>query len=60
MAVFYENTKDPAPERCTDMDRRISGYLEQISKDYYDDEIADDPHFQVWYQLSSLRTGLLS
>lgn len=60
MAVLYKNRKDPAPERRTDMDRRISGYLEQISKDYYDDEIADDPHFQVWYQLSSLRTGLLS
>ena len=44
----------------TEMDRRILGYLERTQKDYYDEEIAEDPHFQVWYQLSSLRTGLFS
>ena len=33
----------------TEMDRRILGYLERTQKDYYDEEIAEDPHFQVWY-----------
>ena len=60
MATLHKNPNDPAPERCTDTDRLISGYLERAVRDYYDAEIADDPHFQVWYQLSSLRTGLLS
>lgn len=60
MATLHKNPEETSSVHCTDMDRRISGYLESTKKDYYDEEIADDPHFQVWYQLSCLRTGLLS
>ncbi len=48
------------PFGYTKMDQIIFEYLDTRVKDYYDEEIADEPRFQVWYQLSSLRTGLLS
>lgn len=41
-------------------DQIILTYLDRVHKDYYDEEISEEPHFQVWQQLSSLRTGLFS
>ncbi len=60
MATLHLSGALSSPNAPTEMDKRILGYLERTKKDYYDEEIADDPHFQVWYQLSSLRTGLFS
>lgn len=60
MATLHISSAPSPGKAPTEMDRRILGYLERTKKDYYDEEIADDPHFQVWYQLSSLRTGLFS
>lgn len=42
------------------MDQAILKYIEDGRKDYYDEDIVEDCHFQVWYQLSVLRTGLFS
>ena len=60
MAVLHVDDKKMNVQRQTETDRIINDYLETGRKDYYDEEIADEPCFQVWYQLSSLRTGLLS
>ncbi len=59
MATLH--TTNPIPSRQpSETDQVILAYLEASSKDYYDEEIAGDPRFAVWYQLSSLRTGLIS
>lgn len=60
MAALHIDKNQANTQQSTENDRIIYGYLESEAKDYYDDSIADDPNFQVWYQLSSLRTGLLS
>lgn len=60
MAVLHLGDQKVNIQHCTEMDRIIYDYLEAEAKDYYDEDIADEPRFQVWYQLSSLRTGLLS
>ena len=60
MAELHIDHKKVNGQNGTETDRMIYDYLEAGIKDYYDEEIADEPHFQVWYQLSSLRTGLLS
>lgn len=60
MAVLHADEKQLDTQHCTEMDRIIYDYIVQEVKDYYDETIADEPRFQVWYQLSSLRTGLLS
>ena len=60
MATLHIDKKHANTQSNTENDRIIYSYLESEAKDYYDDFIADDPNFQVWYQLSSLRTGLLS
>lgn len=60
MATLHIDKNLASIQSITENDRIIYSYLESEAKDYYDDSIADDPNFQVWYQLSSLRTGLLS
>ncbi len=60
MVALHLRDQKMNTQNCTEMDRIIYDYLEAEVKDYYDEAIADEPHFQVWYQLSSLRTGLLS
>lgn len=60
MAVLHANKKQLDTQRRTQMDQIIFDYLDAQAKDYYDEEISDEYRFQVWYQLSSLRTGLLS
>lgn len=60
MAILHVNEEDLRTQPRTQMDQIIFEYLDTQVKDYYDEEIADEPRFQVWYQLSSLRTGLLS
>lgn len=60
MALLHLHEKKENTIKCTENDRIIYDYLNSEPKDYYDEAIANDPNFQVWYQLSSLRTGLLS
>lgn len=59
MAILYTSNSIPA-KSPSKADQAILEYLNASPKDYYDEEIADDPRFPIWYQLSSLRTGLLS
>ena len=59
MATLHTNNQ-LSSRQPSETDRAILAYMEAASKDYYDEEIAGDPRFAVWYQLSSLRTGLLS
>ena len=42
------------------LDQKIMEYVHTCRGPYYDEEIAGESNFQVWYQLSVLRTGLLS
>ncbi len=60
MAVLHVDEKQLNEYQPTKTDRLVMDYLEAETKDYYDEEIAQEPDFQVWYQLSSLRTGLFS
>lgn len=41
-------------------DERVLNYIEQNKCEYYDDLLQDEKQFGVWYQLSELRTGMLS
>lgn len=59
MATLHTNDSLP-PRQPSEADRAILEYINSAGKDYYDEEIADDPRFPIWYQLSSLRTGLFS
>lgn len=60
MAVLHVSEEQLNTQRRTQMDQIIFNYLDVQAKDYYDEEISEEYRFQVWYQLSSLRTGLLS
>lgn len=60
MAILHIDEKENNLQQATKTDRMILDYLEAGIKDYYDEDISQDASFQVWYQLSSLRTGLLS
>lgn len=60
MATLHVNEEQLSTQRRTQMDQIIFNYLDVQTKDYYDEEISDEYRFPVWYQLSSLRTGLLS
>lgn len=60
MAVLHVNEEDLRTQRRTQMDQMILDYLDARVKDYYDEEISEEYRFQIWYQLSSLRTGLVS
>ncbi len=46
--------------QLSDLNRQVIHYIEQYPSDYYDDYLSEESNFQVWYQLSELRTGLLS
>lgn len=46
-------------EKISAADRKIMEYIRTCRGPYYDEEIAGESDFQVWYQLSALRTGLL-
>lgn len=59
MATLHTDSSLP-PRQPSEADRAVLEYINSAGKDYYDGEIADDSRFSVWYQLSSLRTGLLS
>ena len=54
--IEYSKNKEQQPSQ---VDKKILDYIKQ-GKEYYDNMLADDPNVQVWYQLSSLRTGLVS
>lgn len=60
MAVLHVEEKQWNRYQPTRTDRLVMDYLEAEAKDYYDEEISEELNFQVWYQLSSLRTGLFS
>lgn len=60
MAALHMEYFDEKASAQSAVDRIILSYMDASDRDYYDDEIAEEPHFQVWYQLSSLRTGLIS
>lgn len=60
MAVLHVSEEQLNTQQRTQMDQIIFNYLDVQVKDYYDEEISEEYRFQVWYQLSSLRTGLLS
>lgn len=60
MAVLhmeYSGGKAASPSAA---DQIILSYMNKSNKDYYDEDLAEETHFQVWQQLSSLRTGLFS
>ena len=60
MSVLHVNEEDLRTQHRTQMDQMIFDYLDVQARDYYDEEISEEYRFQIWYQLSSLRTGLLS
>jgi phosphorylcholine metabolism protein LicD/2-polyprenyl-3-methyl-5-hydroxy-6-metoxy-1,4-benzoquinol methylase len=49
--------RDKAPSKT---EQKILDYFAQDQLDYYDSILGDEGNFQVWYQLSALRTGLVS
>ncbi len=59
MAILHAASDAPV-KPPSEADLVVLEYLNSGRKDYYDEEIADDPRFSIWYQLSSLRTGLFS
>lgn len=59
MAILHAASDAPV-KPPSEADQAVLEYLNSSRKDYYDEEIADDPRFSIWYQLSSLRTGLFS
>ena len=60
MSTLHQQTKKTIARPLSKTDRAILEYMNSAKKDYYDEEIAADGRFQVWYQLSVLRTGLFS
>lgn len=60
MAVIHKEYCEKEMSTPSATDQVILSYMEKAVRDYYDSEIAEEPRFQVWMQLSSLRTGLLS
>lgn len=60
MAALHMEYSDGKVKTPSAVDQIILVYMDKANKDYYDEEIAEESHFQVWYQLSSLRTGLVS
>lgn len=60
MAVLHKEYFDGKSSSPSATDQIIMDYMEASCKEYYDEEISDDGRFQVWMQLSSLRTGLFS
>ncbi len=60
MSTLHQQTRETIARPLSKTDRAILEYMDSVKKDYYDEEIAGDSRFQVWYQLSVLRTGLLS
>lgn len=60
MAVLHTDYSDGKAAAPSVNDQLILSYMEKGNKDYYDEEIAEERRFQIWMQLSSLRTGLLS
>lgn len=60
MAVLHKEYFDGKSLSPSAIDQTILDYMETSCKEYYDEEISDDGRFQVWMQLSSLRTGLFS
>lgn len=59
MAVLHTEYSKNKGQQPSQVDKKILDYMRQ-GKEYYDDMLADIPNIQVWYQLSSLRTGLVS
>ena len=59
MAVLHTEYSKKKGQQPSQVDKKILDYMGQ-GKEYYDDMLADIPNIQVWYQLSSLRTGLVS
>jgi len=55
MAILHAASDAPV-KPPSEADLVVLEYLNSLRKDYYDEEIADDPRFSIWYQLSSLRT----
>ena len=60
MSTLYKQENAPSARPLSQTDRAVLEYMDLVKKDYYDEEISEDSRFPVWYQLSSLRTGLLS
>ncbi|MCM1136320.1 MAG: LicD family protein [Clostridium sp.] len=58
MAKLIMNS--PNKGQLSDFNRQVICYIEQYPGGYYDDFLSEESEFQVWYQLSELRTGLLS
>ena len=53
-------TQENKSNTPTATDQKVLAYLDAEQLDYYDAVISEEENFQVWYQLSSLRTGLIS
>ena len=60
MAALHMEYSEGKVSSPSATDQMILGYMDAFDREYYDEEIAEDTHFQIWYQLSGLRTGLIS
>lgn len=58
MAILHLEKSKGVKLQPSAMERMVLAYMEKSQKDYYDEELAEEKNFQVWYHLSSLRTGL--
>lgn len=58
MAKLIMNAK--AAGQLSDLNRQVISYIDRYPGGYYDEFLSGESNFQVWYQLSELRTGLLS
>ena len=60
MAILHRNKQASTVRPPSVLDRAVLEYMHSTKKEYYDEEISKDSRFEVWYQLSVIRTGLLS
>ncbi len=60
MAILHRNKQASTVRPPSVLERAVLEYMHSTKKEYYDEEISKDSRFEVWYQLSVIRTGLLS
>lgn len=60
MAVLHTKYERSTSNSPNITDRSIRSYIEQHLMEHYDEVITSDDRFPIFYNLSSLRTGLFS
>lgn len=60
MARLVMDKNESVNGNISDLNRVIADYIDRYPGGYYDEYLSEENDFQVWYQLSELRTGLFS